>query len=141
MRQTFFLRATLAALALLAAPLAQAQPFKLQCEVEGKWPEGTPKVVPARIGIELQVIGRHLYFTVSGPAPYAMRVSTLVSEDFQGENLTSSSQVGARRLERSSRKETELLIERGSMELSAHHDTGQAGKVQRFAYTGKCRPA
>ncbi len=131
---------TLACLMLLL-PAARAQPFKLQCEVEGKWPEGTPRVAPARVTIELQVIGRHLYFTVIGPTHYAMRVSTLVSEDFKGENLTSSSQIGARRMERSTSKETELLIERGSMELSAHNDVSLAGKVQRFTYAGKCRPA
>lgn len=126
---------------MLCLPAAWAQPFKLQCDVEGKLPEGTPRVAPARVAIELQVIGRHLYFTVTGPSHYAMRVSTLVSEDFQGENLTSSSQIGARRLERKTDKETELLIERGSMELTAHNDVSVGGKAQRFKYSGKCRPA
>lgn len=132
-----------ASLLALAAtlPAAQAQPFKLQCEVEGKLPEPAARVAPARVTVELQVIGRHLYFTVLGPTLYAMRVSTLVTEEFKGENLTSSSQLGARRLERKSERETELLIERGSMELSAHHDVNHAGKVQRFKYAGKCRQA
>jgi len=132
---------TLACLMLLPMSTAWAQPFKLQCEVEGRWPEGTPRMSPARVTVELQVIGRHLYFTVIGPPSYAMRVSTLVSEDFQGENLTSSSQIGARRLERSTNKETELVIERGSMELTAHNDQSLGGKLQRFKYSGKCRPA
>ena len=132
-----------ASLLVLAAawPPAQAQTFKLQCEVEGKLPEPAPRVAPARVTVELQVIGRHLYFTVVGPGHYAMRVSTLVTEEFKGENLTSSSQLGARRLERKSERETELLIERGSMELSAHHDVSLGGKVQRFKYAGKCRQA
>ena len=124
-----------------AWPVAQAQTFKMQCEVEGKLPEPAPRIAPARVVVELQVIGRHLYFTVVGPGHYAMRVSTLVTDEFQGENLTSSSQLGARRQERKTERETELLIERGSLELSAHHDVSFGGKVQRFKYAGKCRQA
>lgn len=132
----------LAALAAAAAlPAAQAQPFRLQCDVEGRLPEPAARVAPARVSIELQVIGRHLYFNVSGPSHYQMRVSTLVTEEFKGENLTSNTQLGARRTERRTDKETELLIERGSLELSAHHDVSVGGKVQRFKYSGKCRQA
>lgn len=123
----------------LACPVASAQTFKLQCEVEGKWPEPSPRPSIARVSVELQVIGRHFYYTVAGPAPYAMRVSTLVTEDFKGENLTTSSQLGARRQQRSNQQETEIVIERGSMELSAYHDVAQGGKLQRFRYSGKCR--
>ncbi len=126
---------------LLACKAAQAEPLRLRCEVEGKLPEASAKVQPARVTVELQVIGRHLYFTVIGPSPYDMRVSTLVTDQYLGENLTSGSQVGARRQEKRTQRETEILIERGSMELTAHHDVVQAGKTLRFKYAGKCRQA
>ena len=120
---------------------AQAQTFKLRCDVEGKFEDAPMKVAPARIVVEMQVIGRHFYYNVSGPTYYEMRVSTLVTEDFKGENLMSSTHMGARRQQRSNRQETEILIDRASMELSAHNDVSLAGKPQRFQYTGKCRQA
>ena len=119
--------------------VAQAQPIKLQCEVEGKFADAEGKASASRVAIELQVIGKHLYFTVIGPKPYEMRVSTLVTEDYEGTNLTSSSQLGARRRHRASGQETSLLIERGSIELSAYNDVPVQGKLQRFKYAGKCR--
>lgn len=131
------------ALAFMAATwgtAAQAETFKLQCEVEGKLQDSSDKVAPARVVVEVQVIGRHFYFNVSGPPYYAMRVSTLVTDDFKGENLFSSSQLGARRQQRSNQHETEILIDRASMELTAHNDVSRAGKTLRFSYAGKCRP-
>jgi hypothetical protein len=121
------------------ASVALAQPIKLQCEVEGGFADAQAKAAPARVAIELQVIGRHLYFAVIGPRPYEMRVSTLVTEDYEGTNLTSSSQLGARRRHRASGQETSLLLERGSIELAAYNDGPVQGKLQRFKYTGKCK--
>lgn len=125
---------------LLAWPEAWAETFKLRCAVEGKFAESLPKVASAEVEVELLLIGRHLYFKVTGPPFYDMRVSTLESEDFKGVNLNSGSRVGARRTERSNQRETEIVIERGSMALNAHHDVVLAGKTQRFTYAGKCRP-
>jgi hypothetical protein len=65
----------------------------------------------------------------------------LESEAFKGVNLNSGSRIGARRQERSSQRETQIVIDRGSMSLTAHHDVVLAGKTQRFSYSGKCRPA
>ncbi len=124
---------------MLLASVALAQPIRLQCEVEGKFADAEAKAAPAKVAIELQVIGRHLYFTVIGPRPYEMRVSTLVTEDYEGTNLTSASQLGARRRHRASGQETSLLIERGSIELAAYNDVSVQGKLQRFKYTGKCK--
>ena len=121
------------------ASVALAQPIKLQCEVEGGFADAQAKAAPARVAIELQVIGRHLYFSVIGPRPYEMRVSTLVTEDYEGTNLTSSTQLGARRRHRASGQETSLLLERGSIELAAYNDVPVQGKLQRFKYTGKCK--
>lgn len=126
-------------LAMASFSLAQAQPIKLQCEVEGKFADAEGKTTPTRVAIELQVIGKHLYFTVLGAKPFEMRVSTLVTEEYEGKNLTSSTQLGASRRHRASGQETSLLIERGSIELSAYNDVPVQGKLQRFKYTGKCK--
>jgi hypothetical protein len=118
-----------------------AETYKLRCEVEGRFAEPVPKIAPARVMVELQVIGRNLYFHVAGPSHYEMRASTLVTDEYQGENLTSGNQIGAKRMHRRSQRESEIVIERGSMELSAHNDVSLSGKTARFKYTGKCRPA
>jgi hypothetical protein len=136
---TSVLRLFLLSALIVASQVAWGQPFKLQCDVEGKFADADGKAGQARVAIELQVIGRHLYFTVIGPKPYEMRVSTLVTEDYEGTNLTSSTQLGARRKHRASGQETSLLIERGSIELSAYNDVSVQGKLQRFKYAGKCR--
>lgn len=117
-----------------------AQVFKLQCNVEGKVPAlDDLKLPPTKITVELQTIGKHLYFNIVGPRPYDMRVSSLETEAFLGTNLTSSSRLGARRKNRESGKETEIAIERGSMELTAHNDTDFQGKAVRAEYGGKCK--
>ncbi len=139
--QLHTIRCGMTALALATlASAALAEPFKLQCEVEGRLSENTTRLSPARVVVEIQAIGRHLYFNVVGPPMYAMRLSTLETEEFKGENLTSGLQLGARRVERRTQTETQLLIERTTMELSVHADVQHAGKAQRFSYTGKCRP-
>lgn len=129
----------LAVLALAWTAAAQAQTYKLQCEVEGKLQDSAAKAAPARVTVEMQVIGRHFYFKVLGPTFYEMQVSSLVTEEFKGENLFSASQLGARRQHRSSQRESEIVIERGSLELSAHNDVSVGGRTQRFKYAGKCR--
>ena len=119
---------------------AQAQVFKLLCDVEGKVPALDDLKLPAsKITVELQTIGKHLYFNVVGPRPYDMRVSSLETEAYLGSNLTSSSRLGARRKNRETEKETEIAIDRGSMELTAHNDTNYQGKAVRAQYSGKCK--
>ena len=131
----------MAALLCLSVGTASAQTFKLQCDLEGKPSEPVLRISPARVDLELQVIGRNLYFHMSGPPYYEMRVSTLVTDEFLGENLTSGTQVGARRQQRSTQRELEIVIERGSMEFTGHQDLVHAGKPLRMRYAGKCRPA
>ncbi len=119
---------------------ALAQVFKLQCSVEGKVPALDDLKLPAaKVTVELQTIGKHLYFNVVGPRPYDMRVSSLETEAYLGTNLTSSSRLGARRKNRATEKETEIIIDRSSVELTAHNDTDYQGKAVRVDYAGKCK--
>ncbi len=50
-----------------SALLAQAQTFKIDCDAEASIPLLEKKLVPAKITIELQNIGRHLYFNRCQP--------------------------------------------------------------------------
>ncbi len=131
----------LAALALAGlAASAQAQVFKIECEVEGKIPSlDDTRIAPAKVTVELQTIGKHLYFNVVGPRYYQMQVSSLVTEAYLGTNLSSSTRIGARRKHRASDKESEIVIERSPVELIAHHDIDYKGKSVRLDYAGKCK--
>ncbi|MFB0899571.1 MAG: hypothetical protein QMB14_08190, partial [Polaromonas sp.] len=50
---------------------AQAQTFKIDCDAEASIPQlDNKKLAPAKITIELQNIGSHVYFNVVGPVDY-----------------------------------------------------------------------
>jgi hypothetical protein len=119
---------------------AQAQTFKMECEVEGLVPQQANKrLAPAKVTLELQRIGVHMYFNVIGPADYQMRVSSLVTEQYLGTNLSSNESLGARKIHRASGRENQVLIDRQSVSYSGHNDVEQQGKTVRIHYEGKCK--
>ena len=130
-----------ALLALAALGLsAQAQTFKIECEAEAIVPlQANKKLAPAKITIELQRIGVHMYFNVLGPADYQMRVSSLVTEQYLGTNLSSQESLGARKLHRASGRENQVLIDRQTVNYSGYNDVEQQGKTVRIHYEGKCK--
>ena len=94
----FWLCLRSAVLMLVTGPLAlmaQAQTFKIECDAEGISQPDNRKLTPAKISIEIQSIGWHMYFNVIGPPDYQMRVSSLVTEQFLGTNLSNATRLGA----------------------------------------------
>ena len=133
------------ALLLLAiGPLAhvtQAQTFKLECEAEGVIAQlDNKKLPPAKVSIEIQNIGWHMYFNVVGPPDYQMRVSSLITEQYQGTNLSNASRLGANKKNKSNGHESQVIIERATVSYSGFNDVEQRGKLIRIAYEGKCKP-
>jgi hypothetical protein len=126
-------------LGLLAMP-AQAQLFKIDCEAQASIPQlDNKKLAPAKITIELQNIGRHVYFNVVGPAEYQMRVSSLVTEHYLGANLTTAERLGANKRNRASGRENQITIERESVAYTGHNDTDYQGKSVRILFEGTCK--
>jgi hypothetical protein len=121
------------------ALLAQAQTFKLECDAEGISQPDNRKLAPAKISIEIQSIGWHMYFNVIGPPDYQMRVSSLITEQYQGTNLSSSSRLGANKKNKSNGHETQVVIDRATVSYSGYNDVDQRGKLVRIAYEGKCK--
>lgn len=121
------------------ALLAQAQTFKIDCDAEASIPQlDNKKLPPAKITLELQSIGRHVYFNVVGPADYQMRVSSLVTEQYLGTNLTSATRLGANKKNRSNGRENQITIERDSVAYAGYNDTDYQGKSVRILFEGKC---
>jgi hypothetical protein len=120
--------------------LAQAQTFKLECEVEGVIAQlDNKKLPPAKVSIEIQNIGWHMYFNVVGPPDYQMRVSSLITEQFQGTNLSNASRLGANKKNKSNSYETQVVIDRATVSYSGYNDVDQRGKLVRILYEGKCK--
>ena len=122
----------------LALP-AQAQTFKIDCDAEASIPLLEKKLTPAKITIELQNIGRNVYFNVVGPADYQMRVSSLVTEQYLGANLTTDARIGASKKNRASGRENQITIERESVAYAGYNDTDYQGKSVRILFEGKCK--
>ncbi len=119
---------------------AQAQTFKIDCDAEASIPQlDNKKLTPAKITIELQNIGRHVYFNVVGPVDYQMRVSSLVTEQYLGSNLTSAERLGANKKNRASGRENQITIERDSVAYAGYNDTDYQGKSVRILFEGKCK--
>ena len=122
------------------ALLAQAQTFKLECEAEGVIAQlDNKKLPPAKVSIEIQNIGWHMYFNVVGPLDYQMRVSSLITEQYQGTNLSSASRLGANKKNKSNGYETQVVIDRATVSYSGYNDVDQRGKLVRILYEGKCK--
>lgn len=133
-----------AALLLCLGPLAlqaQAQTFKLECEAQGIIAQlDNKKLPPAKVSIEIQNIGWHMYFNVVGPPDYQMRVSSLITEQYQGANLSNASRLGASKKNKSNGHENQILIDRATVSYTGYNDVEQRGKLVRIAYEGKCKP-
>ena len=122
------------------AHLAQAQTFKLECEAEGVIAQlDNKKLPPAKVSIEIQNIGWHMYFNVVGPLDYQMRVSSLITELYQGSNLSNASRLGANKKNKSNGHETQVVIDRATVSYSGYNDVDQRGKLVRISYEGKCK--
>ena len=118
----------------------QAQTFKIDCDAEASIPQlDNKKLAPAKITIELQNIGSHVYFNVVGPKDYQMRVSSLVTEQYLGANLLSAARLGANKKNRTSGRENQITIERESVAYAGYNDTDYQGKSVRIIFEGKCK--
>ena len=81
-----------------------------------------------------------MYFNVVGPPDYQMRVSSLITEQYQGANLSNASRLGANKKNKSNGHETQIVIDRATVSYSGYNDIDQRGKLVRIAYEGKCKP-
>jgi hypothetical protein len=78
-----------------------------------------------------------MYFNVVGPLDYQMRVSSLITEQYQGSNLSNASRLGANKKNKSNGHETQVVIDRATVSYSGYNDVDQRGKLVRIAYEGQ----
>jgi len=123
----------------LGGSLAQAQTFRLSCEVQGTIPVlEDRKLKPATVVVEMQSIGKNIFLKLSGSRYYEMKVSSLTTEAFTGTNLTTAGVIGARARHNDTGRVTEIRIERDTILLSGYNDIDFRGKVVRMNLEGPC---
>jgi hypothetical protein len=126
-------------LALVAWQGADAQTFKMPCQVEGVIPAlDDRKIPPEKIEVEIQSMGKNIFLKVNGSKLYQVQASSLTTDDFAGKNLTSSKQLGAVRKHQLTGFVSEVRIERETVTLYAYHDIVYRGKNVRLQFEGPC---
>ena len=118
---------------------AQAQTFRLTCELQGSIPAlDDLKLKPATVTVEMQAIGKNVFLKIHGPRYYDMKVSSLTSEAFTGTNLTTGVALGARARHNENGRVTQILIARETIQLTGYSDIDFRGKVLRMTMEGPC---
>jgi len=128
------------ALVALGSDLAFADPFKMSCEVEGVIEQlDGKKIPPAKITVEIGSIGKNVFINLDGPKPYDMRVSSLVTDKFQGKNLTNDVHLGVSAKSVQTGEAYEVTISRDKVFLTAFKDMLQTGQMNRLSFQGPCQ--
>ena len=123
----------------MVSATAQAQTFKMPCDVEGVIPaQEDKKIPPERIEIEIQGLGKNIFMKTVGSKYYQVIVNSLATEEFVGKNLTTEKGMGATRKHKKTGYETEIFIDRQTVMLSAFQDIDERGKKVRVQFTGPC---
>lgn len=135
-----FIALTLLGLAVFTlAPNVMAQTFKMPCEVEGTIAAmDDKKIPPERIDIEIQGMGKNIFLKTVGSKYYQLIANSLTTEEYVGKNLTTEKAMGATRKHKKTGYESEVLIDRQTVTLSAFHDIDEHGKKVRVHFTGPC---
>lgn len=118
---------------------AQAQTFKMPCEVEGVIPAlEDKKIPPERIEVEIQGLGKNVFLKTVGSKYYQVIANSLATDDYIGKNLTTEKGMGATRKHKKTGYESEIFIDRQTVMLSAFQDVDERGKKVRVQFTGPC---
>jgi hypothetical protein len=121
------------------AGVAHAQTFRMPCEAEATIPAMDDlKLETVKVVVEIQSMGKNIFLKVNGQPPYSLIANSLVTEDYDGKNLTSDKQMGAFRKHKVTGAESEIRIRRDNVTLYAYHDTQYKGKNVRVVITGPC---
>lgn len=116
-----------------------AQTFKMPCEVEATIAAmEDKKLPPERIEVEIQGMGKNIFLKTVGSKYYQLIANSLTTEEYVGKNLTTEKAMGATRKHKKTGYESEVLIDRQSVVLSAFHDIDEHGKKVRVQFSGPC---
>ena len=127
-------------LVLLISTMVPSWAYTLTCDVQGKFPEMDKIVLePAIVTIDITSIGNHLYIKMDGPKLYNMFANTIISPEFEGQDLTSDTSIWVRRKNVQTKEETEIKITRQPVTVKAMKDVKRYGKDMKLLVSGPCQ--
>ena len=133
-------RARIGLLMLLLVCAEPSWAYTLTCDVQAKFPEMDKIVLdPATVTIDITSIGNHLYIKMEGPKLYNMFANTIITPEFEGQDLTSDTSIWVRRKNVQSKEETEIKIMRQPVYLKAMKDVKRYGRELKLLVTGPCQ--
>jgi hypothetical protein len=117
----------------------QAQTYLVHCDIDGVVPVLNNKAIKTTsIEMEVQVIGKNIYFLVKEPKIYAMRVNSIETEKFLGTNLSDEQRIGARIKDRALGLQSEITLNRKTAAVRGFHDLELKKSVVRINFEGPC---
>ncbi len=118
---------------------AFSQTYLVHCDVDGVVPVLNGKVIKTTpIEMEVQVIGKNIYFLVKEPKLYAMRVNSIETDKFLGTNLSNAFKIGARIKDRANGLQSEITIDRKTAQVHGFHDLELKKSTVRVNFEGPC---
>jgi len=93
---------------------------------------------PSASRLKFRAWGKNIFLKTNGSKYYHLITNSLITEDFVGKNLTTEKAMGATRKHKKTGYESEVLIDRQSVVLTAFHDIEENGKKLRVQFTGPC---
>ncbi len=135
----YFVKAFSWAIVTLLSLSANAENFKMPCEIKGIIPALEDKELPsARVILEIKTIGNNIFMRVTGSKQYEMKLSTLATKVFTGTNLTNPKRLGIRSKNNETGQESELTVDQKTVSLSGYNDIDFQGKTVRLRLSGVC---
>lgn len=120
--------------------IAKAQTYTVQCDLGGVIPEMNNLELKIRpVTMESHVIGKNIFFNINEPKIFAMTVNSIETVDNVGINLSSIKILGARTRNKETGRESQITLDRKTVEFNGYHDVLFHQKVVRININGSCQ--
>jgi len=120
--------------------LVSAQTYTIQCELGGIIPEMNNLELKVRpVTLESHVIGNNIFFNINEPKIFAMIVNSIETVDNVGTNLSTMKILGARTKNKENGRESQITLDRKTVEFNGYHDVLFHQKVVRINIHGNCQ--
>jgi hypothetical protein len=91
------------------------------------------------VTMESHVIGNNIFFNINEPKIFAMIVNSIETVDNVGTNLSTMKILGARTKNKESGRESQITLDRKTVEFNGYHDVLFHQKVVRINIHGNCQ--
>lgn len=120
--------------------VANAQTYIVQCDLSGVIPDMNNLQLKERpVTMESHVIGHNIFFNINEPKIFAMTVNSIETVENVGTNLSSMDILGARTKNKKTGRESQITLDRKTVEFNGYHDVVFHQKMVRIFIHGSCQ--